>query len=136
MSTNELQCPPVCACNNHFRIPSDSKCLNFGKLSLVSGLELLPPRDLLFQEGVDSGLAVGPEEDGPVGVLALKLGLAVVDGDEIPAAAGEDVHVGFQLPGVVEGAGDEVCHEKAAVCVVIPQAAAAEGALGDGLADF
>lgn len=128
--------PSDSRCLNLGKLSLDSRCLNLGKLSLVSGLELLPPRDLLFQEGVDPGLAVGPEEDGPVRVLALELGLAVVDGDKVPFAAGEDVHVGLELPGAVEGAGDEVCHEEAAVCVVIPEAAAAEGALGDGLADF
>lgn len=110
--------------------------LDFGKLSLVSGSNLLPPRPLLLHQRISPLLRLGPVKCGSVGVILFKLGLPVVERDKVPTAAGVDVHVWFELPRAVESAGDNVGDQRAGVGVVAPDVAAAEGALGDGLADF
>lgn len=109
---------------------------NLGKLGLVGGSDLLPPGILLFRQGIYPLPSLGPIKCRSVGIKFFKLGLPVVERDKIPAAAGVDVHIGFELPWAVESAGDEVGDQGAGVGVVAPEIAAAERALGDGLTDL
>lgn len=110
--------------------------LNLGKLSLVSSSNLFPPGPLEFRQRINPPLRVRPIKYCSIGIIFFKLGLPVVERDKLPAAAGVDVHVGLELPWAVESAGDEVRDQRAGVGVVAPEVAAAERALGDGLADF
>lgn len=105
-------------------------------MSFISSSDLLSPRPLQFRQRIHPLLRLRPVKDCSVGIILFKLGLAVVERDKLPAAAGVDVHVGFELPWAVESAGDEVRDQSAGIGVVAPEVAAAEGALGDGLADF
>lgn len=105
-------------------------------MSLVSSSNLLPPRPLQFRQRINPLLRLRPVKHCSVGVILFKLGFPVVERDKLPATAGVDVHVGFELPRAVESAGDDIRDQRAGVGVVAPEVTAAERALGDGLADF
>lgn len=69
----------------------------------------------------------------PTCIILLELWLPVINRDESPPAAREDMHIGIDLPSAVEGADADVRDMRTPVCVIVPKRRVAGGAAGNRL---
>lgn len=104
-------------------------------MSTEGSPELFLPLSNRWLQRLQSLSGIIPQECFPAGVVLLELRFPIIDGEEGLAAARVDVHVGRNLPRLIEGAHAHIRDVRPCVGVVAPQAGMTRGTVHDGLSE-